>query len=375
MACAHRLAEKGLKPVVFEKEAVAGGRIQYAAVIGSKDFQEHLMSLVEEMGLDEMSIPLKEKEIGFFGEDFLPLEKFPSVLKEALSEEQMREFQEFSQMVNSLSFDPFSPSQELLKVRDKSLAEYGENLSEEVKNMAFAAAWILSGKDDLSEISADYGLHLIRMGNEVMSGEALRFEELNMMSLTNVLLNSIGKSGGEVLTGCEAKKVSKKEEGFEIDYRKLDEEKTMQVDRIVFALPLPEVSKIFPEVEIPSGVFYPENRIILAQGKLKYPKRRLLMGLPGNAFNLRLFLNFVEEEQYFLPWNKNEEIDLGFIYDDYEIISEEEILPLPCLRPDPKVPELETSIKGVYLTGDFYYYPYDTSIHTAEVVAEKISEE
>lgn len=372
LTCGYRLAQKGAKVIVFEKEPGAGGRIQYAAAIGSEKFQTNLMELVKDLDLEEMKIVLKQKEIGFFGDDFLALEDFPQVLQKTLGPEKLKTFTEFSQFVNSLNFDPISPSKELLDLRSVSLAEYGEKFPEEVKSMALVAARILSGEDDLSKIGADYGLHLIRMGNEVMSGEAICFEEVNLMSLTNVLSKKIEEKEGEVLCGRQVKRVIKKNGGFEILHERLGEEGTEMVDMVVFALPLVYIPEIFPELKLKTNIQYPKNKIVIAEGELKYPSRKLLMGLPDNPYNLRLFLNFIPTEQYFLPWNKDKEINLDFLYEDYEVTLEKEIFPLPWLPPNAQVPELKTETEGVFLVGDFYYYPYDTAGHTGKVVAELI---
>jgi len=235
------------------------------------------------------------------------------------------------------------------------------------------AANILSGQDDLSKIGADYGLHLIRMGNEVMSGEAICFEELNLMTLTNFLIKEIEKKEGEILRNHPVKTITKKDGGFEITFEALEGKGVETVDAVVFALPLVYIPEIFPELKLKSNVQYYKSKILVLRGELKYPKRKLLMGLPGNAFNLRLFLNFMAEEQYFLPWDDNKKIDLDFLYKDYKLVLEKEILPLPWLPPNPQVPKLKTEIEGVFLVGDFYYYPYDTAAHTSKMVADMIT--
>lgn len=372
LTCGYKLAQKGVGVIVFEKESIIGGRIQYAAAIGSERFQKNLMELVKELDLEEIKIALKPNEIGFFGDGFLALEDFPQVLQKTLGPKKLKTFTEFSQFVNSLSFNLASPSQELLDLRNVSLAEYGEKFPEDVRSMALVAAKILSEEDDLSKISADYGLHLIRMGNEVMSGEAICFEEVNLMSLTNALTKKIEEKGGTVLYSHQVKKVTKKDGGFEILHERLDEEKTEKVDIVVFALPLAHIPEIFPDLNLKTNIHYPKNKIMIVKGEPKYPTRKLLMGLPDNRYNLRLFLNFIPTEQYFLPWNKDKEINLDFLYNEYEIVLEKEIFPLPWLPPRARVPELKTKMDGVFLVGDFYYYPYDTSAHTGKVVAELI---
>ena len=50
-----------------------------------------------------------------------------------------------------------------------------------------------------------------------MSGEAIYFEEVNLMSLTNLLAEKIQNAGGEIFYGCEVEKVRKKENSFEIE--------------------------------------------------------------------------------------------------------------------------------------------------------------
>jgi len=118
LSCGYKLTQKGVKVIIWEKEPLTGGRIQYAAAIGSEKFQVHIMKLIQELGLERMKMKLGAKEIGFFGDDFLALEDFPKVLQKTLKPEELKTFTEFSQFINSLDFNPFSPSKELLDVRN-----------------------------------------------------------------------------------------------------------------------------------------------------------------------------------------------------------------------------------------------------------------
>lgn len=232
----------------------------------------------------------------------------------------------------------------------------------------------LSQKDDLSEMSADYGLHLVRMGNEVMSGEAICFEELNLSTLTNVLVSEVNKNGGEIDYGTEVTSVEKEREEFKVSYKALKGEGEEKVDVVIFALSLFHVESLMPQLKLENNIEYPKNKIIVSSGKLRYPDQKLIMGLPGNPHNLRLFLNFMPTEQYFLPWDMNKGVDLDLLYKSHKLVLEREVYPLPVMPPSPKVPNLKTEIDNVYLAGDFYYYPYDTAALTDEKVAKMIKE-
>ena len=374
LTCGYRLVQKGVNSIIFEKEIIIGGRTNYAVAIGSEKFQTYVMKLVKELDLEEAKVILKKNEIAFFLKDLMPVEKLPQLALKSLGARGTLSFLRFSRFVNSLNFNAFFPSKELLDLRNISLAQYGEKFSEKVRFLALAPAIVFSGKDDLNSVGADYGLCLIRMGNELTSGKAIGFEEVNLMSLSNILAKEIREKGGEILSNCEVKRVIKKEEGFEICYEKLGEEKVEIVEKVVFALPLFHVPKIFPELEIKTNIEYPLMKILIIKGKPKYP-RRLIIGLPGNSYNFRVWMNLIPTEQYFIPWEKEKKVSLDFLYEDYQVISEKEIAPIPSFPPNPQVPELKTSIEGVFLAGDFYYYPFDTSVQTAEVIAKMISKD
>jgi len=374
LTCGYKLVQKGIDSIIFEKETILGGRINYAAAIGSEKFQTQMMKLVKELGLEEVKVILKKNEIAFFLKDLMPVEKLPQLALKILGAKGTLNFLRFSRFVNSLNFNAFSPSKELLKLRNISLAEYGKKFSAKVRFLTLAPAVIFSGKDDLNSLGADYGLHLIRMGNELTSGKAIGFEEVNLMSLSNILAQKIREKGGEILSNSEVKKVLKKEESFEIYYQRLGEENVEMVKKVVFALPLFYIPKIFPDLEIKTNIEYPLMKILVIRGKLKYP-RKLIIGLPGNPYNFRILLNLIPAEQYLLPWQKEKEVNLDFLYENYQVISEKEITPLPVLPPQPQVPELKTKIEGVFLAGDFYYYPFDISVQTAEIIADLIAKE
>lgn len=375
LTAAFRLSQKGTDCVLFEKQSFTGGRIDYCVCITTPDFQPRLYALGRELSLEEAEVPFLPNSIAMLaGKDFLGFENFPKMV-ESLPSEEKNYYQKIMQDAMMSSFDIEQPSERLKELRQISFAEYLKDCPPKLMGMViepmmgFTFMWPL----DLSRFSADYGLFQIRFGAEMGGGRANTFEE-NVKMLTNVLERKILDFGSRVCLSAEVKKVQKQGNGFEVYFEEESQEKTERVDKVIFATPLPITQEIMPELSLEKGIFYEKSKCIFVQGKLK-TDRTVILGVPfQNVANLRcLFVAYPNEHQIY-PMDIAKPVDFSVLYDDYKVLSEKEVeMPFPILAPGGKAPEVQTRIDGAFVCGDFYYYPtIDTSIRTAEKVAEMI---
>lgn len=375
LTCAYELIREGFEVTVIEKDALIGGRINYAAAIASESFQTNIISLIKELGLDAVKIPLKKKETGFVLKDIVGSESLPLFTLKSSGVRGTFSFLTFSQFVGSLNFNAFSPDERLLKLRKISFGEFIKDHPKELKDFLIAMLRALSTVDDMEEISADYGLNLIRMGLEIISGKGIGFEDLNLTTICNVLIRKIEERGGRILTSSEVKRIIKNgNNGFVVDYRKINKEYRETFDQIVITTPLYTISEIFPELNPKTNIRYSKMKVLIIKGKLKGEKKALF-GFPENPHNIRLFLALNSAEHYLFPWSEKEEVNFDLFYENWMIISEKNLSPvMPIIPPNPVIPELKTEIEGAYICGDFYYYPFDTPVQTAKQVAKMIIE-
>ncbi|MCD6270891.1 FAD-dependent oxidoreductase [bacterium] len=378
LTCGYRLVQKGIPVVIFEKKVIVGGRIPFAGAVATERFHPRLISLIKELGLEALKVPLSKTEQGFFTSDgqLLELRQFQMASMKQLGLKGAMYFMKLNRFVNRVRFDVNNFDPRLVKIRNISFEEYLKDCPEIVRKIVVEPMMLFTFGADLSQLSAEYGLTHIRLGNELGSGKAFTFEENNIATVTNVLDAKLKEEGTQIFTSAEVKKINKQGDKFTIVYEK-EGEKTEEVDTVVLAVPLDEVKRIFPELNLESDVDYRDSKCIFVEGKLRWPGKKFIVGMPGNPANLRALFNVVPYSQLVYPMDETKEVDLERLYEEYKIVDEEEIKPaLPIIGPNTKVPELTTKMKGVYLCGDFYYYPWlETSVATAEKVADLISKE
>lgn len=380
LTCAYRLAQKGIKAVVFEKSVVVGGRVPFCGAVATKKFHFNLISLIEELGLEELEIPLLPKEEGFFtaGGQLMGMGKMPMMAMKSFGVKDMLYFMKLNRFVNGARFNVRNPDPKLLELRSISFEEYLKNCPMKVRKIAIEPMKIFTYENDLTKISAEFGLTHIRLANELGSGKAFTFEESNIATVTNVLALKLREKGTEVLTIAKVNRVQKEGERFKIIYESGVEktETVAEVDKVVLATPLTVTKEIFPELGIETDVEYKISKCLFTEGKLKWPEMKFIIGMPGNPANLRALFGVVSYAHLVYPMDDNKPVDLNQLYDEYKISDEQVLNPaMPIVGPKARIPELQTKIEGAYLCGDFYYYPWlETAVDTAETVADLIAE-
>jgi len=378
LTCGYRLAQRGIKSVIFEKSVAVGGRVPFCGAVATEKFHPKLISLIKELDLEELKIPLLKKEQGFFtleGE-FLGLEKLPMVAMKSFGLKGMMYFMRLNQFINRVKFDVGDFDPKLVEIRNISFEEYLKDCPDVIRKMVVEPMMIFTYEEDLNKISAEFGISHMRFANELGSGKAFTFEENNIMTVTNVLEAKLREKGAQIFTSAEVKKINRRGEKFKIFYEK-EGEKIEEVDTVVIATALNEVKKIFPELNLESDINYRDSKCIFVEGKLKWPEKKFIIGMPRNPANLRALFNIVPYTQLVYPMDEKKEMDLGELYQEYKIIDEKELKPaMPVIGPATKVPELKINLEEVYFCGDFYYYPWlETAVATAEKVANLVSEE
>jgi protoporphyrinogen oxidase len=382
LVCAWRLTQKGIKSIIFEKESLIGGRVPFCGAVATERFQPRLISLIKELGLEALKLLLSKKEEGFILPDgsFLGLESLPKYAMKQLGFKGSFYFMKISRFVNKVRFDVTNPDPKLVKLRDISLDDYLKDYPEKIRKIVIEPMLIFAFETDFKKISADYGLSHLRLGNELGSGKAFTFEESSVMALTNILEMKIREAENEVLTLAKVKRVRKEGEKFVIYYEQefygKEKEKAREVDKVVFSVPLFIVQEIFPELELESDVEYRNSKCLVVDGELKWEDRKFIIGMPNNPFNLRALFNVIPFAQLVYPLDETKPVNLDKLYKRYKIVQEKKLVPaMPVIGPKAKVPEVKSEkIEGVYLCGDFYYYPWlETAVTTAQMVAEMIN--
>ncbi len=377
LVCAYRLIEKGFSPVVFEKKASIGGRVPYCGAVATESFHPRLTSLIKELELEELKVPLFKKEQAFFAPDdsVITMDKLPLISLKTFSMGDMIAFIRLNAFVNGLEFNIEKFDPKLKELRDISFEEYLKVCPDTVRKMVVEPMMIFTYEEDLSKISAEFGISHMRFANELGTGKAFGFEENNIMAVTNVLEKIILEKGGEIVKSANVENVRKENDEFVVSYYK-EGEKEDRVENVVFATPLNITEKIFPELNIESDIDYPESKCLFVEGELKRPEIKFMIGMPGNKANLKAVFNVFPYYQLVYPADMNKEVDLSKLYNKHKVVEEESLSPaMPVIGPGDRVPEMETDTEGAYLCGDYYYYPWlETAVVTAEIVAKKITE-
>lgn len=377
LTCSWRLNQKGIETVVFEKESYVGGRTLYSGAISSGNFDKRLYKLIKEFNLQELAIPLKKEEIGFCTEkgEVLDLKSFLNRIKKKFSLAEGLKLLNSFNFINSLNLDVENPDDKLAELREISFEEFLKRYPLKIAEVLRETACFFGETENANPrtISAEYGISIVRLANELQSGKAFTFEENNILALTNVLAKHIEEKGGRVIALAEVKKIEKKEKGFRIFYQKSGIEKTEDVDKVVLTVPLNFVKEIFPQLELETDVNYFALNSVFVKGDFKYPQVKVMKGDRGNPANFVLLYNLVPEYQL-ITYLPEQNINLDFLYNHWEIINKKIIKEsLPIIGPKCRVPALKTNIEGVYLAGDFYYHTFmEVSVVTAEMVAKMI---
>lgn len=377
LTCSWRLNQKGIRTVIFEKESYAGGRTLYSGAISSGSFDLRLNNLIKEFGLQELAIPLKTKEIAFCTEKggVIDLNEFLKRVKKKFSFTEGLKLLWAFNFINSLNLDVEKPDPKLKELREISFEDFLKRYPPKIAEILRETACFFGETKEINpgRMSAEYGLAVVRLANELQSGKAFTFEENNILTLTNVLAKKIEETGSQIFASSEVKKIKKEGEKFRIFYKKEGKEKTEEVDRVVMAVPLNIAKEIFPQLELDTDIDYFTLKTVFVKGEFKYPKIKVMKGDRGNPANFIILYNLVPEYQLIscLP---EEKVNFGLLYDHWEIINEKIVKEsLPRIGPKSKVPALKTKIEGVYLVGDFYYHTFmEVAVATAEIVAKMI---
>ncbi len=377
LVSAYELTKNGVETVVFEKKETIGGRVPYCGAVTTEKFQPQLNKLIKELNLDVLKVPVTLKDQAFYTResDFIGAESFIKLIFKELGVRGTVSFMKASSFVNNLDFNPQKPDPKLEKYKKISFADYLEKeCSNRISSFVKDLASLFLFEDDLSNISAEYGLCHLRWGNELATGKAFGFEENNLMTVINIMAEKIKKESGEILNSAEVVSVKKQNEKFVVSYKVKGENKELEVDKVIAATPLNISQQIFPELEITHDVVYATSKCFFVEGEMKWPERKFVIGLPGNSANLRAIFNVFPYMQMIYPRDNNQPVNLNAFYNNYKIIDEEEMSPaFSVFPPNCRIPEINTSLEGIYLCGDFYRYPtLESAVVSGEEAAKHI---
>ena len=379
LTLAWRLYQKGIKSVIFERDWRVGGRSLYSGAVTPGKFDKNLNKLIEEFKLEEMIIPLSQKEIAFYTNEgkMIDYETFQEQMRKKFGLIKGMKLWQVFRFVNSLNFDVSQPDEKILELRKISFSEFIKRYPSEIQEVLKATACFF-GETEIynpKKMSAEYGLNVVRLANELCSGRAFGFEDENILILCDVLAKKLKEGGNEILTSCKVKLIEKKREEFIISYQKEGKEEKTKVEIVVLATPLYVTQKIFPQLKLETDIEYLPLDCYTLEGDLRYPQIKVIKGEPENPANIAIGYNIVPTYQTFLCLEGKEPI-FSLLYRDWKVISKKRIEALPVIAAKAKVPSLKTKIKGAFLCGDFYYHTFlEVAVTTAEMVAEMIVKE
>ena len=374
LTCGYKLAQRKINSIIFEKEPVIGGRLQYnMGAIGSEEVYKNTADLIRELGLEILKTPLSPTLMGALaGNRVIGTEEFKKTL-ESLTKEEISYYQELTNFIFSLSFDLRNPSPKLKELRKISFAEYIKGCPERIKKLCIDPRMNFTFEPDYKKIAADFALFTLRHEANLLLGKAYIFEE-GLLPLTNVLTKKIKDLKGQILISTEVKKVEKKAGGFEVYYVKNGDEKKELVDQVVFATPLFITQELFPQLNLKTNIEYKEIKCIFVEGRLKYGQK-LITGLKEmDRSNILGFSAIFPYGQIVIPFDNKKAVDFKTLYKKYRVILEKKLKAgWPVIPPNSEVPELKTKTEGIFLCGDFYFYPsIETAVTTAGIVVGMI---
>lgn len=375
LTASYKATKKGYDTVLFEESSITGGRLEYCVSLTSNHFQPHLYNLIKELDMEELSIPFSPKSLGMYVQG--KVAPYSSMMKMI---EEMPE--DASQKINGLikeamesDFTVDDPSDNLKELRKISFAEYLKDFPKMAIQRFIMPMMVFTFKEkiNLENFSAEYGLFQIRFGMEMAQDNVSTLEE-GVRILSDILEKESKERGAKIRLSTEVEKVEKTDKGFKIYFTRLGEKGTIEVENVLFAVPLNVIKEIFPEIEISDQIDYGSTKCLIGEGKLKTDKK-MIMGTPANEQNLRFLFQGPYGTQYIYPYFEDKKVDLDAFYKDIEITQERTIEnAFALLGPGADLPKVETNVKNAYLCSDYYYYPLiETSIVTAKKAVEKIS--
>ncbi len=379
LVSAFTLVKNGKEVILLEKEKIVGGRTQYCGAVTTEKFQPRLNALIKELNMEELKVPIKSNEQAFYTREgkLIEAEAFIKFIFSELGIGGTLSFMKVGGFVNKLEFDPENPDPKLDKYRKISFKEYLENeCPGRISNFIKDLSSLFIFENDLSKVSAEYGLCHLRWGNEISTGKSFGFEENHLAMINNIIEEKIRGKGGEILTSCTVSSISKEGEKFNVSYETKERHENIEAHRLIMATPLYVSEKLFPEMNIESGVKYAKSNCLFVEGELKWPERKFIIGIPNNPANLRALFNVSSYIQVIHPENENKSVDLDKFYNRYKILEEKEISPaFAIMGPGCRIPEIKSSVNNAYLCGDFYYYPtLEAAVFSGEKAAKYVIE-
>jgi len=389
LSCAYRLAKKGFKVKVFEKEILAGGRAPKAERVISKG-EANILSLLDELDYTDMEetslgsfaafsngktmeftkfkpLAFREKDLSFFG-------KVQRYIGAMVTKTDLTELKRLQDYLGSLEL-PYEGNEESKRLHGMSMEEW-LNGYPTTKNLMLVPMLQVTFETDFKKMSAKYGVHHIQKFFRVIwnGGYIIRG---GPFAITQEIIQGLREAGSGIEFLSEVKKVEKTENGFEVVYERAEEpggkkeELSEKFSHVVLAVQLPVSSKLLGKnFKVP----YIRSKSIYTKGELK-GNWEIVIG-PDYESNFRSLFTLVGGEQYIYPIDPKLDVkgaEVMFKEGGYEVLGVEDIpSAMPRILPKSKIPSLEHK-KNIFLCGDFYHYPcLETAVKTGLMVADRI---
>ncbi len=371
---AYHLQSKGYDCVIFEESAFGGGRFDHAIKILNKEFYPRFYDLIEKLNLEESLVP-------FGGIGVLTPEgvvDFPGFKAsyDKFSPEDKKIYDEMEKEALAGGFDPFHPEERMLQLRNVSVEDHIKDCSEHFKESVIFPLISLTFMSPLdpSRISAEYLFFKFRLVSEFLKPEVEMFsKDEGLKVVTSVLERRLMEKGGEVSLFSTVKGVKEEEGKKVISFWKAGSEKKEEVDAVIFTTPLNRLREMDVDIDTGEGINYYETKYYSVKGEPITEKSTVL----SETGNIKVFYDVYEEEQQIFPHDPEKETDFSLLYKENPVVIDETRVksPFTVMAPGTRAPNIRQR-KGVYICGDFYYYPYiENSLLTTEKAIEFLRED
>lgn len=209
LTCAYRLSQKGVKSIIFEKELMLGGRLQWSGIMAGAVLHPYTYRLAQELGLEDAIVRLRLTDPGLLMPDntMMKMEDLPKMMQ-TFSPEEAAFFQKLGGFFAQNPIDVKNISPALSALKDISFEEFIRGCPEKLRpllGLEFNFRWTQNWR----EVSAEYGAICVAPFFTVIPKEEVYMFEENMVIIANVLAEKLKRAGSEVRTDTEVTKVEK----------------------------------------------------------------------------------------------------------------------------------------------------------------------
>ena len=371
LVCARKLVEAGLRPIVLEKERQLGGRTATEVIdgipidVGAKTFSKsyrRFRELVDALGLKPQikRVPMLQEAIYTDGR-VLSLANILS--SDVFSRQELLQIAKLSLGGGGITWPPNDSFDALhrLSWREQLEAEgYGPGI---LSNFIDPLARLVTHTDSAG-ISAAFGRFLASLMN------APKFVLADGFQVVIDALERQLVSRAKIVTGIAVQCIVPEQGHYSLQCIASGQPSELALDVVVSTVPIPILNRLFPA--LPVTCSYARSVHLVVRGRRKPVLGDIyFLATTANDYGV---LSCIGNQAVTTVLAKDTDYRLEFLFDEYEVIRELRYdYGIALMTPGCAVPPLEPGPEGLYLCGDFYYYPsVEASVVSAETVAQRI---